>query len=269
MRLNAQQNRFLHCEPIFEFFHHVGYLLQKQGPVSQQTIVKMCYLCTQAQSPLSNRHADTQRSLFPTHAHLPSSCQDDSKQTPVYWHETTWMLFLGHWGHLFFPPFFLSVQDILGITLAWMHGALLRGWEKLWVFILMSVQRCRKTEDKEQRECSWSPFGNVKQFTKSGIKSSIVGQNMCLLSSESVSKGHKQPPTHSEGLKYNIFPLYFNIMADEILCGSKFTFWWLVVIWEIQEVIMHNAFIDGDGGLQVPHYQMHTWLQYIKLLLRL
>lgn len=87
----------------------------------------------------------------------------------------------------------------------------------------MSVQRCRKTEDKEEKECSWSPIGNVKQFTKSGIKSSMVGQNMCLPASESVSKGHKQPPTHTEGLKYNIFPLLcFSIMADEILCGSKF-----------------------------------------------
>lgn len=71
-------------------------LLQKQNSMSWQTmdwdVISVCsgiqtHTCTEKiESEITN--------LFPpTHAHFPSSCQDASKQTLVYRHETTQMWF--------------------------------------------------------------------------------------------------------------------------------------------------------------------------------
>lgn len=225
MGFNAQKTVFDVLSQYLSFFIMLVIYCKNKGQCHSRQLLR-CVICVLRRKVLS---LQTHREASSLHMHIFHHLAKMTANKPVYWHETTWMLFLGHWGHLFFP-FFIGAGQ-----LGYYTG--LNAWcvtEGLRVFILMSVQRCRKTEDKEQRECSWSPFVNVKQFTKSGIKSSIVGQNMCLLASESISKGHKHPPTHTEGLKYNILPfLYFNVMADEILRGSKFTLWWLVIIWEM------------------------------------
>lgn len=84
-----------HCMPIFDFFIMFNVHCQNKSQCHSRQWTEMCYLCTQAQIPHSHSHTHTHThpSLFPTHAHFPSSCQDASKQTPVYWHETTEMSF--------------------------------------------------------------------------------------------------------------------------------------------------------------------------------
>lgn len=76
------------------------------------------------------------------------------------------------------------------------------------------MQRRRKTEteregEREKRTASSSAFGNVKQFSKSGIKNSIAGQNICFLAC--LSAGFKRdvnihPPTLK---RYNTTSVFF------------------------------------------------------------
>ena len=188
------------CQHLGFFIMLVVYCKTKSGCHSRGW-TEIWYLCTHSPVSLSHTNRGREKSqasslhmhIFHHLAKTPANKPlfTDMKQHECFFqtsgtsffihqHRTTWIL---HWqkGTV---PFFCFTEGLRKQSL--------------------SSSECKDAErHRDRRERSWNPFGNAKQFSKSGIKNSRAGQNICLLASVPVSKGCEHPPTDIEGLQYN------------------------------------------------------------------
>lgn len=195
------------------------------------------YLCTQAQSPvsLSHTHKQSQReitSLFPAHAHSPSACQDASKQAPVYWHETTWMLFSDIGDILFYS----SAQDNLNIPLAGRHSVFFLfhwGAQKSSHYLPLSAKMQKDTEREERGERGARILlGTLNNSVNQALRKAEQVKIFVCFPQWQFQRDVNTRPLTLKG--YNTTHCFFythSIAVGEMLYGSTicFALWWILV----------------------------------------
>lgn len=192
------------------------------------------YSGTESCLSLSHTHKQSQReitSLFPAHAHSPSACQDASKQAPVYWHETTWMLFSDIGDILFYS----SAQDNLNIPLAGRHSVFFLfhwGAQKSSHYLPLSAKMQKDRESEREERGARTLLGTLNNSVNQALrKAEQVKIFVCFPQWQFQRDVNTRPLTLKGYNTTHCFFYTYSIAVGEMLYGSTicFALWWILV----------------------------------------